>query len=281
MPLLIICGFPASGKTFRAQQLIDYLSKNHPEVSVTLINTEKFSIDKNKAHSTPSLEKEHFGFFRSNVEKNLSNNKNQLLIIDDLNFIKGLRYELFCLARTAKSTYAVLFCDTEKSEAKALNQHRNEKYDEETMESLLNRFERPISSNRWDSPLFSVAPEDSLPFEELCNVLFDQKKKSKDPVSTKQELKLGQDYSKMIDQVLNGLIDEIMEKVRKNAEEEKLKRVLFVRGKEKVELKAGLSATELKALKMQFLNMNKQNPLKNAEQVAGAFLYFLSSRGDL
>ena len=48
------------------------------------------------------------GLFRSHVEKNLTS-KN-VVILDTLNYIKGLRYELYCLARTAKSTNCVVDC---------------------------------------------------------------------------------------------------------------------------------------------------------------------------
>eukprot|EP00061_Rhincodon_typus_P009866 g33687.t1 len=37
------------------------------------------------------------------------------------------------------------------------------------------RFEAPDSRNRWDSPLFTIQKEDTLPFEEICNAIFHRK----------------------------------------------------------------------------------------------------------
>jgi len=36
--------------------------------------------------------------------------------------------------------------------------------------------ERPIQKNRWDKPLFSLLPEDILPFEDIYEHLFRNKK---------------------------------------------------------------------------------------------------------
>lgn len=46
------------------------------------------------------------GFLKSNVEKHL--NQNDIVILDSLNYIKGFRYEIFCLARTAKTPHCVV-----------------------------------------------------------------------------------------------------------------------------------------------------------------------------
>ncbi len=43
------------------------------------------------------------------------------------------------------------------------------------MEALNMRFETPESKNRWDSTLFVLKPDESLPLEEIANVLFNTK----------------------------------------------------------------------------------------------------------
>ena len=43
---------------------------------------------------------------KSSVENKLS--KETLVIVDNLNYIKGFRYEIFCLARTAKTNHCVV-----------------------------------------------------------------------------------------------------------------------------------------------------------------------------
>jgi protein KTI12 len=46
------------------------------------------------------------GFLKSNVEKELS--KEKVIIFDSLNYIKGYRYEMYCLARAVKTTNCVV-----------------------------------------------------------------------------------------------------------------------------------------------------------------------------
>ena len=35
------------------------------------------------------------------------------MILDSMNYIKGFRYELYCLARNSKTTICLVFCDTD------------------------------------------------------------------------------------------------------------------------------------------------------------------------
>ena len=87
MPLLVICGKPCTGKTKRAEEIKKFLNEEHPEIKIEILNAERFDIDKNLMYNTFTKEKELRGFFRSNVDKFLTN-KN-LVILDSLNYIKG------------------------------------------------------------------------------------------------------------------------------------------------------------------------------------------------
>ena len=115
-----MCGIPGSGKTTRAQEIKKYLEETH-KLDVELFNEENLSLDKKNSYSstyTPLLtktldnikEKECRGFLRSNVDKSLS--QNTTVILDSMNYIKGYRYELFCIARTAKTPHCVVYLNT-------------------------------------------------------------------------------------------------------------------------------------------------------------------------
>lgn len=39
-------------------------------------------------------------------------------------------------------------------------------------DALVLRFEAPDSRNRWDSPLFTILQDDSLPFEDISDAVF-------------------------------------------------------------------------------------------------------------
>jgi protein KTI12 len=103
-------------------------------------------------------EKNTRGLLRSETDRNLT--KSTVVIMDSLNFIKGYRYELWCLARSSGTRYCMVHVDTPTDSCVAWNAQRaGDKYSEEVMSDLLKRFERPDSRNRWDSPLFTVKPD--------------------------------------------------------------------------------------------------------------------------
>uniref|UniRef100_A0A803RBJ6 Protein KTI12 n=1 Tax=Cannabis sativa TaxID=3483 RepID=A0A803RBJ6_CANSA len=105
-------------------------------------------------------EKNLRGVLRSEVDRSLT--KDNIVIVDSLNSIKGYRYELWCLARAAGIRYCVLFCDVEKTLCRKWNEERREKgqpsYDDKIFDDLSSRFETPDRRNRWDSPLFELCP---------------------------------------------------------------------------------------------------------------------------
>lgn len=45
MPLVLMCGIPASGKTKCATELKSYSEAQYPEIPVCLINEEAFDVD--------------------------------------------------------------------------------------------------------------------------------------------------------------------------------------------------------------------------------------------
>lgn len=51
MPLVILCGIPASGKTYRAKQIEQYLVERH-KCRVVLLNEESLGLDKAKAYES-------------------------------------------------------------------------------------------------------------------------------------------------------------------------------------------------------------------------------------
>ncbi len=110
------------------------------------------------------------GALKSEVEKSIS--AESVLILDSLNYIKGFRYELFCLVRNCKTTLCVIFCDTAVEKAreylqKDIKQTMEKEEDkegptahmsEELFEDYHGRMERPNPSNRWDRPCFTLTP---------------------------------------------------------------------------------------------------------------------------
>lgn len=160
MALVIICGQPCSGKSKAALCLSEALNDLDSKSTVRIIDETSFHLDRNQSYAEMTSEKNLRGVLRSEVDRSLS--KDNIIIVDSLNSIKGYRYELWCLARAAGTRHCVLFCDVEERHCRNWNNERREKtgisYNDDIFEDLVRRFERPDSRNRWDSPLYELYP---------------------------------------------------------------------------------------------------------------------------
>lgn len=160
MALVVVCGQPCSGKSTAATCLAEALKDAEPQPLVRIIDETAFHLNRNQSYANTTAEKNLRGVLRSEVDRSL--NKDNILIVDSLNSIKGYRYELWCLARAAGIRYCVLFCDVDEACCRKWNEERREKeepsYDDNIFEDLVRRFETPDRRNRWDSPLFELWP---------------------------------------------------------------------------------------------------------------------------
>ncbi|KAB5574980.1 hypothetical protein PHYPO_G00215350 [Pangasianodon hypophthalmus] len=174
MPLIIICGFPCSGKSRRAHELRDYFGEN-TDKQVDIIGDEMQGIDKNSVYADPQKEKNLRGALRSEVERKI--NKDDIVILDSLNYIKGYRYELFCLIKHVQTPHCLVYCLTSAALSSEWNKEREAdyRYSQEILNALILRFEAPDSRNRWDSPLFTIQKEDRLPFEAISDAILKRK----------------------------------------------------------------------------------------------------------
>lgn len=160
MALVVICGQPCSGKSMVAACLAESLQECDPKPAVKVINEGSFHLDRNQSYASMPAEKNLRGVLRSEVDRSVS--KENIVIVDSLNSIKGYRYELWCLARAAGIRYCVVFCDVDETQCRTWNEERRVKeaaaYDDPIFDDLVRRFERPDRRNRWDSPLFELWP---------------------------------------------------------------------------------------------------------------------------
>ncbi|KAK7891564.1 hypothetical protein WMY93_023527 [Mugilogobius chulae] len=125
--------------------------------------------------SDSQKEKDARGALKAEVERKV--NKDDIVILDSLNYIKGYRYELFCLIKHAQTPHCLVYCLTSPEVSSKWNSQRSatEQYSQEIFDALILRFEDPDSRNRWDSPLFTVQQDDQLPFEAISDALLKRK----------------------------------------------------------------------------------------------------------
>ncbi|KAJ1181018.1 hypothetical protein NDU88_006229 [Pleurodeles waltl] len=174
MPLVVLCGFPCSGKSRRVLELQERISQAGSR-KVLVVGDESLGVDKNAVYADSRKEKDVRGALRAEVERKL--NKEDVVILDSLNYIKGYRYELYCLIKHTQTPHCLIHCLTAPEVSSAWNNTREpeNQYSQEIFDALVQRFEAPDSRNRWDSPLFTVQKDDTLPFEEICDAIFHRK----------------------------------------------------------------------------------------------------------
>lgn len=186
MPLLLITGYPASGKSTIANRISNYFKEFGFEGEIEIITEENDLNFTRSIYEDFKKEKEVRSILRSAVQRILLNKKT-LVICDSLNHIKGYRYELYTLAKNYETRYAVLSCNFPITVCKWLNSQRTEKlrYSDTVFTEILNRYEHPNAENRWDSPLFEInITADASAFKEDCSQCLEFENKSDNNTQT-------------------------------------------------------------------------------------------------
>ncbi|KAI0202765.1 chromatin associated protein KTI12 [Astrocystis sublimbata] len=207
MPLIIVTGFPTSGKSTRAKQLHTHLSERikaatpsgaTPKYRLHLISDQTLSISRSvydlsalPAHtrSANASEKDARASIYGAVKRVLSDK--DIVILDGLNYIKGWRYQLHCEAKAMRTPSCILQIGCSKNKSREVNEARLGRdpagaqdvrargddvdeaegaYEPANWENLVFRYEEPNPMTRWDSPLFTLIWEDG---EEQSKQVFD------------------------------------------------------------------------------------------------------------
>ncbi|KAI1261878.1 chromatin associated protein KTI12 [Xylariaceae sp. FL1019] len=192
MPLIIVTGFPTSGKSTRAKQLHAYLSDRIQSATTSyrlhLISDQSLSVPRSAydlsalpAHtrSANASEKDARATIYAAVKRVLSDR--DIVILDGLNYIKGWRYQLHCEAKAMRTPSCILQVGCSKDKSREVNEARlrsepdtapdrretgddgddaEAAYEPANWENLVFRYEEPNPMTRWDSPLFTLIWDD-------------------------------------------------------------------------------------------------------------------------
>ena len=119
MPLIILTGFPSSGKSTAAQKLEKFFKEKEKTVHVVSEELLLGGLHKNEIFADSKHEKDVRGRIKSEVVRLL--NKDNVVICDGLNYIKGFRYELYCASKSVKTTQVTVQCDLSDADVSDLN----------------------------------------------------------------------------------------------------------------------------------------------------------------
>ena len=113
MQLILISGYPAAGKTYRSNQLVDFFRSKiqaSPDARISHllvchINNQSLGLNRD-AYRDARTEKDARAAEYSAVKRALG--KDTIVIADGLNYIKGFRYQLYCEAKAVQTPSCVV-----------------------------------------------------------------------------------------------------------------------------------------------------------------------------
>ncbi|KAI9473055.1 kti12, chromatin associated [Coemansia sp. RSA 989] len=280
MPLVMMTGFPSSGKSTRALELKRLFEERlarpenqHRKISVQIVSDETLGVD-HSAYAKASDEKMARSSLMSTIERILS--PDCIVIADTPNYIKGLRYQLYCIARELQSTHCVLYCALPVEEARRINNARGDQaYSPELFEDMVMRYEEPNSAARWDRPLFTVIqndPNDKLPMDSIWDALV-ERRAPPPTFATAPKPVAETNYLFELDQKTLEIITALMDAQNSGVP---MSHVVVPGTTEKVEMPGRtLSLSELRRQRIQFTKLNRQAPLQ-IDKIAELFVKYLN-----
>ncbi|GMT24058.1 hypothetical protein PFISCL1PPCAC_15355, partial [Pristionchus fissidentatus] len=302
MPFLLVTGLPASGKSTIVERIAANLRETQSKHNVVVVKDEDYAGYNRSCYTDANKEKMHRGYIRSCLQKALA--KNDIVICDAMNYIKGFRYELFLIGKAKKTTYAVLCVKCDEETSKWMNEQNEEKerYSSSIISELFSRYESPDSRQRWDSPLFLVETgrleKEKVSEEEMDDVHFDLQHPSARFVSLPLDeirdwlcegVQLSENASTATAPIappdLLHLLDRVTQQVVQHILAEQKTGTVGVdivvpcaeEGSNTVKTDRFRTMGEISRLRRQFVSFTKSNPVHDSKRIASLFINFLNS----
>ncbi|XP_022223792.1 protein KTI12 homolog [Drosophila obscura] len=294
MPIVVITGLPASGKSTRARQLQEHLAGLGKKVHLISENeaVPKALFEKNSFFGDSQKEKVVRSDLKSEALRHL--NKEDVVILDAGNYIKGYRYELYCITKSARTTQCTLFCCIPQEQAWSFNGQRlepdelpgdgqttqllnnsNVPYTREIFDALCMRYEEPNSNSRWDSPLTVALPEDKLDVEGIYKALYETAPLPPNQ-STQNPPLCATNYLFELDTIMQAIIKEILGAIKIKAFGQ-----LRIQGSTSpVKVTTTMNAIQLNRLRQKFITSRcraSQTAATPLAQVPQMFVQFINA----
>nr|XP_018897520.1 PREDICTED: protein KTI12 homolog [Bemisia tabaci] len=280
MPLIIITGFPSSGKSLWASRIQKYLLSERNKTVCVVSDNDAIAtsgIPKNELYFDFQKEKQIRGILKSEVLRLLT--QGDVVIFDASNYIKGYRYEMYCASKSAKTTQVTVECaiSTEKAWEFNLKRPESERYTDEAFKALCMRHEPPDSRNRWDSPLVTIQHDDELPGETIYKGLFERQAPPPN-MSTQCTPLASTNFLYELDKTTQDINSAVLSAKNLCLLGENVK----LPGYEKYELSSldsSVTPIKLAKLRRQFLSYTKLNPPSqpDLDKIAASYFEFLNA----
>ncbi|KAL8841512.1 MAG: hypothetical protein Q9170_000895 [Blastenia crenularia] len=289
MPLILISGYPSSGKTYRSNQLVEFFDAKikaafEPRISrlsVVHINDQTLGLNRDVYREARS-EKDARAAEYSAVKRVLG--RDTIIIADGPNYIKGFRYQLYCEAKAVQTPSCVVHVGTPPEKCKEINEKllddkdRDGGYPRDIFENLVFRYEEPNGMTRWDSPLFTVPFDDTAPpYEEIWKALIGtegEMKKVKPNQATVMKPTVEPDYLYELDKITQDIINAVIGWQKEHTGEVGGQVPI---GDKLVELPTSpVALPQFQRIRRQFISLNRQHNLPKA-RVHDLFVEYINS----
>ncbi|KAF2867619.1 chromatin associated protein KTI12 [Massariosphaeria phaeospora] len=295
MPLVLISGYPSSGKTTRALQLKaffdDKIASPAADARVRRLRVHHVSDQTlgvaRAVYHTAKAEKDARAEEYSAVKRVLS--RDDIVIADGLNYIKGFRYQLYCEAKAVQTPNCVVKvhvgtpADKCRDINKALLADKDSDggYEEEDFENLVFRYEEPNGMTRWDSPLFTVLDDDETPpLDQIWEALVgsDGKVKVVRPnQATVLKPATEQNYLYELDKTTSDILTQILAYQKDHADEGGGE-ISITDVENPIELPASpMSLPQLQRIRRQFITLNRQHSISKG-RIKENFVHYLNDQ---
>lgn len=266
MPLIVLCGYPASGKTTIAAKLEELLI--HDGHVVERYSDDDSGEDRSKMYGNSHVEKSTRARLKSAIERGV--NDETVVIADSLNYIKGFRYELYCVTRAMATQHVVVYARAAADTCRERNAQRlkngKDAYPEEILDGLLRRFEEPQERNRWDRPVFVVETEKERwesGLTEVIEAAVNKRKRLKPNLATVGQVSARADALHELDRVARSAEAEVIERIRDGAKSGDGMRLAL--GSKRVVLGERCGIKDLRKLRKAFMSMSQMHPPKSTD----------------
>ncbi|KAF3912564.1 hypothetical protein ABW21_db0201561 [Orbilia brochopaga] len=286
-------GFPASGKTTRANQIKNFFESKISELSPTdarvarlkvhIVSDEKLGLS-TEVYREARPEKDARATFYAAVKRLLS--QDDIVIADGMNYIKGYRYQLHCEAKALLTPSCVVYVGVPAEKCKEWNvsnlaneesgniDGRRERYAPEVLENLIFRYEEPNGMARWDSPLFIVPwMDEDIPGEEMWNAMINNEA-VKPHQATVLKPAAEANYLQILDKATQDVVSAVVEHQKMHGAGGS---VIIPEASSKIELPANhIGLPQLQRIRRQFISFNRQHTAEKT-RLKNMFVEYLNS----
>ncbi|KAL9647797.1 hypothetical protein ABK040_015283 [Willaertia magna] len=282
MPLIMMVGIPCSGKSKRADEIAEHFkSLKTLKGKVVIVRDDDIVQNIIEAYKDSFNEKQTRGKVKAAVERELT--KDDVVIVDSPNYIKGFRYELFCLARSLRTPHCVVYCDVDIEKHTIQWNKTNSKWEEGFLRAMAQRMEVPNEKSRWDNPLFRLTPEDPTPVATIEEEMLRPKKTIKPNTATLNNHLSDNTLMYELDKLTNEIISLIMDVKSLHMPGDLIPiPSVYNLPKDQVEKHLikmpGLSVSlqQLKKLKSQFIKLCQMHPPDTKQKIIIGFVDYLN-----